>query len=189
MYSFHFLYPHLDTMCYELLSSCLYMIVKVSGFSYFLSLVKFIQNQLYVVLCLFSFYNLSYIANVGNRQQHPYNINICILYCTITNPLRSATSIPFEDTKPIWLGLGHKNPLKSCIIQSLSWPKYWYFSRVGEELIPQDIYIIWGLPHHWEYKTFVHWSKKLIVLTFLLLQFYFKEPSKFLASTLKFWKK
>ena len=118
----HFIF-YLD-MCYELLSSCLYMIVKVSGFSYFLSLVKFIQNQLYVVLCLFSFYNLSYIANVGNRQQHPYNINICILYCTITNPLRSATSIPFEDTKPIWLGLGHKNPLKSCIIQSLSWPKY-----------------------------------------------------------------
>ena len=68
----HFIF-YLD-MCYELLSSCLYMIVKVSGFSYFLSLVKFIQNQLYVVLCLFSFYNLSYIANVGNRQQHPYNI-------------------------------------------------------------------------------------------------------------------
>ena len=116
---------------------------------------------------LHSFYNLSYIANVGTRQQHPYNINICILYCTITNPLRSATSIPFEDTKPIWLGLGHKNPLKSCIIQSLSWPKYWYFSRVGEELIPQDIYIIWGLPHLWESKNICSLIKKAYCAYFL----------------------
>ena len=93
----------------------------------FCSAVQQLENCNSMSSYILQSYNVclrTYLANIGTRQLHPYNINICILYCTITNPLRSATSIPFEDTKPIWLGLGHKNPLKSCIIQSLSWPKY-----------------------------------------------------------------